>query len=313
MNERIIYNLEILRKYHKSQNSTWRASAYSKAITTLSNLGFEISDIKQVKGLRFVGPKITTKIDEFLKTGKIAEVEKTKPLLKKEPAKTKSELDIEKLQLVWGIGPKKAEELVELGMNTVTKLRKNPILLNKKQKIGIKYYEDLLKKIPRIMIHVINVFTLIQLNRKWGKDSYQFKIAGSYRRGKKESGDIDMLVSSEEFKLRDLVNLLEEKKLIVVNESMKNEKFMGIIKCPTGYGNFMRLDIQFIPKESWGSALLYFTGSKNTNLHMRSKAKKMGLVLNQRGLFKNGKKLKASTEKEIFSHLGIKYLEPHKR
>ena len=133
MNKRIIGNLEILRRYNVSQNSTWKASAYKKAITALSNLDFEISDIKQVKGLRFVGPKITAKIDEFLKTGKIAEVEKVKPLLQTKPVKTNKELDIEKLQLVWGIGPKKAEELYEIGMNTIEKLRKNPVLLTKKQ------------------------------------------------------------------------------------------------------------------------------------------------------------------------------------
>jgi DNA polymerase/3'-5' exonuclease PolX len=314
MNREIIDNLKILQKYNNLQNNTWKATAYSKAIRTLNNLDLEITDSKQVKGLIFIGSKIVAKIDEFLKTGKIEEVEKAKSVLREFKTKIpQKQIDIEKLQLIWGIGPKKAEQLYQVGLNTIEKLRKNQILLTKKQKIGLKYYEDLLKKIPRHIIQAIHVYTIIQLNRVLGKNSYKFTIAGSYRRGKLESGDIDMLITSEKFKLKDFVELLEEKKLIVVKESMRDEKFMGIIKCPTGYGNFMRLDIQFIPKESWASALLYFTGSANTNMYMRSTAKKMGMVLNQNGLFKNGKKLKADTEQDIFNHLNLKYLEPKKR
>jgi DNA polymerase/3'-5' exonuclease PolX len=89
---------------------------------------------------------------------------------------------------------------------------------------------------------------------------------------------------------------------------MKDEKFMGIAHCPSGKYFYFHVDIVFLPKEEWGSGLLWFTGSKVFNINMRARAKKMGYTLNQKGLFdQNGDQIKAFTEKEIMYALKMNW------
>ena len=141
------------------------------------------------------------------------------------------------------------------------------------------------------------------------------EIAGSYRRGAKESGDIDCLISSNVFELKDVVDLLKRKKIITDVLSMRKEKFMGIVHCPGG-GLYMRLDIEFVPEDEWGTALLYFTGSKGFNVHMRAEAKRKGLLLNEHGLYnmRSGQKIiDYPSEEEVFEKLKMKYVRPEMR
>ena len=74
-----------------------------------------------------------------------------------------------------------------------------------------------------------------------------------------------------------------------------------------------RIDIIFVPFESYYSALLYFTGSYQLNRDMRQEAKKMGYKLNEYGLYKNKKLIRVNSEKEIFDKLKLEYKEPKYR
>ena len=65
--------------------------------------------------------------------------------------------------------------------------------------------------------------------------------------------------------------------------------------------------------ESYYTALVYFTGSKEFNINMRQKAKKMGYILNRYGLYKNNKKIPINSEKELFEKLKIKFILPKDR
>ena len=73
------------------------------------------------------------------------------------------------------------------------------------------------------------------------------------------------------------------------------------------------MDLRVLPKESYGSALQYFTGSKDFNLIMRNNAKKLGYKLNEYGIYKGTKEIYVESEKEIFDLLEMKYLEPQER
>ena len=95
--------------------------------------------------------------------------------------------------------------------------------------------------------------------------------------------------------------------------SMRTIKFMGVAQGPSEKWFHVRLDVEFVTENEWGSSLLYFTGSKANNINMRLKAKRRGLTLNQHGLFSGSKKLPVFTEKEIYEELGMRYLEPHER
>ena len=74
-----------------------------------------------------------------------------------------------------------------------------------------------------------------------------------------------------------------------------------------------RIDIRFVPFQSYYSALLYFTGSYQLNQEMRQIAKKLGYKLNEYGLYKNKKLIKVNSEKDIFDKLKMKYKEPKYR
>ena len=74
-----------------------------------------------------------------------------------------------------------------------------------------------------------------------------------------------------------------------------------------------RIDFLYTPPNEFAFAILYFTGSKEFNLMLRSKAKKMGYKVNEYGIYKNNKNILVESEEEIFALLGIKYLEPQER
>jgi len=127
-------------------------------------------------------------------------------------------------------------------------------------------------------------------------------------------GDVDILISGGGLDLDEIVGVLKNKKIITDTISMKKEKFMGIARCPQGNYQVVHLDLIFLPPREWGSGLLYFTGSKNFNIMMRGRAKKMGLVLNQHGLFeKNGNRVPVYSEREIMSKLDLPWFSPRKR
>ena len=159
-------------------------------------------------------------------------------------------------------------------------------------------------KIPQHIITNINTY----LNTF----NFEFTICGSFRRNKPFSGDIDILIKNNNT-LQEIVNILSKSNFLVAHlTSNSNTKYMGICKTPKSH--YMRIDIRLIAQESFPFALLYFTGSKNTNTFMRNKAIKLGLKLNEYGLFdKNNTIIELNTEKEIFKYLDITYLEPQDR
>lgn len=317
MNSDLIQQFGILQGYFNSQNDKGRSIAYGKAVSGIRTIRDKITNISQVKNISGIGPTIITKIKEYLDTGKIEAVEQAKAEIVKGKKLTVKEGIIELFQTIWGVGPKKALELYDSGVRTIEDLEKRKYeLLTRSQIIGLKYREELLLQIPRNTITGLYVVMMYYFNKKYGKGKYDMIFAGSYRRGAKQSGDIDCVISSKSFNLYDAVELLKAENIVTDVLSMRDEKFMGIAHCPSGVGNHFRLDIEFVDESELGSSLLYFTGSKGTNIYMRVKAKKKGMLLSQHGLFSisTGKKiLQSPTEEEIFEKLEIPYIVPENR
>ena len=146
----------------------------------------DILSPEQLKGQPGIGATIMEKLEEYVNTGtlKILEREKNNP--------------VNILSDIYGIGPKKAQELVDQGITTIEQLRtKQKQVLNDTQIVGLKYYEDILKRIPRQEIEEYNtlfksVFTKITNQNLKG----MMEIVGSYRRGAQDSGDIDVILTS---------------------------------------------------------------------------------------------------------------------
>jgi DNA polymerase/3'-5' exonuclease PolX len=157
-------------------------------------------------------------------------------------------------------------------------------------------------------------------------------LCGSYRRGRDKSGDIDCFISHPDIKTKDdlrnspvnvlasYVELLTNVDFIIDHLDMGPQKFMGFcIVKQTGnkkQNNIARrLDIRFVPYESYGSAILYFTGSKNFNTTMRTHALGKGYSLSEFGLthVSDGILIPCATEEEVFKILNYPYKTPQER
>jgi len=143
----------------------------------------------------------------------------------------------------------------------------------------------------------------------------EYKICGSYRRGGKECGDIDILIThpSKTDILPMIVEKLSKKGFLIDHlTSSWRKKYMGVCKIED---IARRIDIIFINYDKYYPALLYFTGSKVLNIQLRLKARKLGYSLSENGIRirETDVLLKVNSEREIFEILGEKYIKPRQR
>jgi DNA polymerase beta len=260
------------------------------------------------------------KIKEILETGTLGAAQKAKELYNIDA--------LEALQNIYGVGPAAATTLVKAGITSIKQLREdvkeNPKLLNDKQKIGLKYYEDLLKRIPRdemLEHHRI----LLELKPDTMAD-YEIEIVGSYRREATTSGDVDVLIRvpngasngiNSKIAKKNLalyVKALEEAGYIKEILALGEHKCMAISKIDVVA---RRLDLLMTPNEEYAYALLYFTGSDRFNVAFRQYALDNGYSLNEHTLTKVREGVKEvpymESEKDIFKFIGLRYIEPSKR
>jgi len=313
-NEKIIEILEKVSNIMLKQGETFRARAYQKAqesIMTYSDDITNLNDLNKLKGKPNIGSTILEKLEEFISSGtlKLIEREKNNP--------------VNILSDVYGIGPKKAQELVEQGITTIEQLRVNQNqLLNETQKVGLKYYEDILKRIPRQEIEEYNnLLKNIFLKKKETEASYE--IVGSYRRGAENSGDIDIILTSNSDSPSYFINLIDtliKQKIIIEVLSRGPSKCLVITRLNSS-SIARRVDFLYTSKEEYPFSILYFTGSKIFNTVMRNQALAMGLTMNEHGLYKMENKIKQkekiqhhfSSEQDIFKYLNMEYREPWER
>jgi DNA polymerase/3'-5' exonuclease PolX len=199
--------------------------------------------------------------------------------------------------------------------------------------VGVKYFHDMSQKIPRHEVQ--RAETILKHIAKHMNKDLIVMLCGSYRRGRDKSGDIDCfithpsiktkedLLSSQTNILASFVELLIKVDFIVDQLDMGQQKFMGFCKVKQTHisiSNLIarRLDIRFVPYESYGSAILYFTGSKNFNTTMRQHALRKGYSLSEFGLKKtsegkDGILIPCSTEEEVFKILDYAYKTPEER
>jgi NAD-dependent DNA ligase len=312
-NEQFIDLMENLASIMLKKGEPFRARAYQKAQETLMSYPDDIINVEQLKGKPGIGSTILEKLNEFVNTGtlKILEREKNNP--------------VNILGEIYGVGPKKAKELVDKGITTIEQLReRSNEVLNDVQKVGLKYYEDILKRIPRS--EIVEYEKIFEVDFKkivdtLGKDEVsRMEIVGSYRRGAESSGDIDVIITS---KLPNVfvkfIDELIKEKIIVEVLSRGPTKCLVIAKIPYS-DSARRVDFLYTTPEEYPFSVLYFTGSKIFNTVMRHEALQMGMTMNEHGLYKmegkkKGPKVDAvfKDEKDIFDYLNLVYKSPVER
>jgi DNA ligase (NAD+) len=316
-NESFIKVLEELADIMMRQGEPFKAKAYQKAQETIMTYEGDIYELDQIKNLPGIGKTIESKLDEFMQTGtlRILERERTNP--------------VNLLTKVYGIGPKKAEELVKAGVNTIEDLRARPELLNDVQLTGLKYFEAIETRIPRGEIDQYKVL-LSKIFKETVPAGSTMEIVGSYRRGAQNSGDIDIIITNQANDtsvMKTFMDRLIKDKIVIEVLSRGKTKSLTIAQLPKVKqlpqgGIPRRVDFLYTPPSEYAFALLYFTGSKIFNTVQRARALKLGYSLNEHGLYymEKGTKEKGQKvpgefpdEKSIFDFLGMVYKEPAER
>jgi NAD-dependent DNA ligase/DNA polymerase/3'-5' exonuclease PolX len=312
-NEQFIDLMEKLSGIMLKKGEPFRARAYQKAQETLMSFPDDIISVEQLKGKPGIGSTILEKLNEFVNTGtlKILEREKNNP--------------INILGEIYGVGPKKAKELVEKGVTTIDQLReRSDEVLNDVQKVGLKFYEDILKRIPRSeIVEYEKIFDkdFKKVVGEIGKSGdSRMEIVGSYRRGAESSGDIDVIITSETPTVFvKFIDELIKEKIILEVLSRGPTKCLVIAKIPSSDAA-RRVDFLYTSPEEYPFSVLYFTGSKIFNTVMRHEALQLGLTMNEHGLYKmegkkKGPKVDAvfKDEKDIFDYLNLVYKSPIER
>jgi len=315
MNSKIVTEFNTLINnllYEKPSNYSFKVNSFKKTIDIISGLEFEINNIEQLKDIKGIGKGTLERINEILKNGNLEENKKKV---------TNSQNEFINLQKITGIGPSKAKELINKNITFDDLINNNNNVLNNlthHQKLGVKYYYDVLKPIPHE--------TIIEVEKYLNKFDFKFNICGSYRRKKKTSGDIDVLIEKKDKSLKEIIHILTKKKFLVEHLTEDGDtKYMGFCKIKSSH--FMRIDIRLVLKESYPFALLYFTGSKKTNTMMRNQAIKLGFKLNEYSLVRTNVSnypnksdmtevdipVYFDSEEMIFKCLNLAYIKPENR
>jgi DNA polymerase/3'-5' exonuclease PolX len=316
------YSLKDLKKVTSNQ---FRLRQIKNVLSILKNYPDKITldNYIELKNIQGIGKGSLDRIKEILNTGSLKELTN---FINTKKGKTKI---IEDLESVVGIGHVNALEFFNQGIKSVKdlkkKVNKGEIEVNDKILLGLKYYGKFQGNIPRKEINKVNKIFNNIINKI--KEQYIFEFCGSYRREKHTSGDIDILISKKEILdpninyLENIIKLLKEpikknnnQPLLIDDITDKNihTKYMGFCKYKENPPR--RMDIRFVPYESYFSALLYFTGSAELNKQMRNIAKSKNLKLSEYGLFKaNGDKIIINSERDIFDALDMEYLLPRLR
>jgi NAD-dependent DNA ligase/DNA polymerase/3'-5' exonuclease PolX len=319
-NKIFIEVLERLVKLMRKNREPFREKAYKNALDTIRSMTEDINDLKQLEGKKTIGSTILSKFKKYLVNG-------TLNIFEREKEKPGYELNevYEQLSNIYGVGPKKAQDLIDKGIKSMDELReRQDELLNDNQKAGLKYYEDIMKRIPRKEIDDYNeIFRRVfdKVSRTNQITDAKYEIVGSYRRGLQESGDIDVIITSKDKTLfKKFTDALLEENIILVTLSCGPSKCLVITRL-TPNRVARRVDFLYSPPEEFPFAILYFTGSKEFNTVMRGHALKMGVSLNEHGLSKKepGKKKEEmishrfNSENDIFEFLNLEYKEPTER
>jgi DNA polymerase (family X) len=298
-----------------------RYRSYEKAAELIDGLPESIDQLvkepEKLEELPGIGERMVEHLQEIVETGDYA---LRKKLLKKYPATL-----LEVLQLQ-SLGPKKvaflwknfkAATVADVGkLAKEGKLRDLAGFGEKSEQNILKAVEVFKKSSGRFHIDVAEdaASAIIAHIQKAGKAAESVTPAGSLRRGKETVGDLDLLVTLlDGYTSQKHVDTLA--KHILEFPGIDQTLAHGENKVSFTLQNGLQVDVRLLEKESFGAALLYFTGSKEHNVALRGRANDMGLTLNEYSLatLKGEKPVARRTEEEIYTKLKLDYIPPELR
>jgi DNA polymerase (family X) len=283
----------------------FKVIAYRRAATSVRNLEEDVEDVWKrgdLQEIKYVGEAIAKKIDEYLRTGRLEALEKME---RKVPT---GALDLMKVP---GIGPKTAFKLARsYHVKSIEELRVGLASGSLTGAVGQVMAKKLAEQVEKmkegssrmLLVEAFQVAAmLVSYFEERGIDVHP---AGSLRRGCNTVGDIDLLTTDpkagDAFVDYPLVDRVIERGSTRVSVTLK-----------TG----TQVDLRVVEADELGSALIYFTGSKQHNIELRNLAIEKGWKLNEYALAdaKTGKVVASKTEDDVYAKLGLEFIPPELR
>ena len=288
--------------------------AYRNAANSILAMGQELYDLWQadqdLKKIPGIGQAISEKIDELFKTGKLEFWER---LAAEFPPSLVEVLAIP------DIGPKVARLMWEkLGIATVAEVKAaaQQGRLRSLPRMGEKSEARILASIEALAqretdrVHLGQAWPLAQrimAALKQLPEVVEIEPAGSLRRMRETIGDLDFLVATQQpgqvmAAFKSLPGVAE---VIAAGETKTSLRF----------GQGLQVDLRCLEPQHWGTALQYFTGSKQHNVRIRELALKQGYSLNEYALTResDGETLLFDNEPDLYRFLGLTYIPPYLR
>jgi DNA polymerase (family 10) len=286
----------------------YKVRAYEKAARAVSGHHEDVAGLgpDELKKIPNVGSAIAKKIQDYLATGTIRQVEELR---------TEIPAGVRALTTIPTLGPKKAMAVYEqLGISSVPELAEaiSEGRLRGLKGFGEKTEENILHGITlmqqagdRVLIDVAMELAeeiVGELSAITGCRRCTY--AGSLRRMRETIGDIDILAASADpGPLMERFRHLPYAADVIAHGDKKTS-----IRTTKG----LQVDLRVVPLESWGAALQYFTGAKAHNIRTREIAVRAGLKLSEYGLFdaESEELIVSATEEEVYERLGLPWIPP---
>jgi DNA polymerase (family X) len=314
-----VKNFDLARLFYETatllevnSESVFRIRAYQRAARTIEALGEDIEAVAargELTTLSGVGKDLAARIEEYLATGRIEQLERLRGGL--------APTFVDLLE-VRGLGPKTARLLYDrLGVQTVDRLEE---LCRSKEILGVagvreKTRENILKGIA--LWRAGRTRTLLSDARAIAEQIVEalhahgavdrIEIAGSLRRMKESVKDIDILVTST-----DPGRVIQT---FASLPSVVEVVARGDTKATVRHQDGLHVDLRVVEPDAFGAALQYFTGSKEHNVRLREMASRQGLRVSEYGVFEDttGHKVAGRTEAEVYEAVGLPWITPELR
>lgn len=312
-NERVAEMLEELGDLKEIiGENPFKVRAYRRAAEAIRRLNTPIEEIVRegkLSEIEGIGASLAAKITEFVKTGKVKELEE---LRSKVPPSLRAFLEIPDM------GPRTAWLVYErLGITTIEELEKaaREGKLRHLPGMGPKKEENILRGIQLLR----TTAQRFRLDVAWKTADYitselkqlpEAKLilpAGSLRRMKETIGDVDILVAT--------TNPEPVMDKFVSLDGIRDVLAKGTTKSSVLFEHGLQVDVRAVPPESFGAAAQYFTGSKDHNISLRERGIKLGLKINEYGVFREpaDEKIAGETEEGVYQALGLVWIPPELR
>jgi len=319
-----VYNSDIAEIFEKVADlleiegaNQFRVRAYRDAARTIRSLSRSLTDLieeeEDLTELSGIGEDLAGKIQEIVETGELDQLER---LTRQTPA------DLAKMLEISGLGPKRVRSIHEdLGVSNLKQLRAAASEGRIQELDGLgpktesKILEDLEKRDgeqQRTLLAVAEEFTgpLVEYLRE--EDAVErVEVAGSYRRRKETVGDLDILVISDQGEkvAEHFVNF----------EDVEEVVSQGETRASVVLRSGLQVDLRVVVEQSYGAALMYFTGSKAHNISLREMAVEKDLKINEYGVFpadgdqEQEDSIAGESEQEIYRLLDLPFIVPELR